>query len=670
MTLRFWEQRNVLSTTLLLLVFHGGLFQLCTGNQIYAPVQQRKVTPLCDWVSSRLPDPSNLDPVNTENVTLCPSTSRWCSPDWICEVNAAWALQDGTVSPLWNYTYSEANWSADGFHVHSYDWASVYSDIAESRFGGILAGPMLDHLAQHHPLSTVDNPKEAAWVKLQLKPFLVQTMWVNSQTSDNFTGSGMVCTPANEKRWDFTRPTWVDAATKKCKIRNRRTVDTSQRLLPIPDSACRNLMPLIKDVCTHTVAFDIPQDCNATNGVLTLLKERRAEGNLPKTLRADLEASFAAAQSQVINGSLPALQCDPTIRLPRAARNPFYVGPSSASHGRPNVLCTFLMSYHGLKLGTLRVSDDFALQKDLRTGSEFFTKERARSVSSAMYTGAAPRVAAAWRTAIRSIGPTILVTHGGDFMPWDDILKSGPHIYKITSASYQPTKTMMDIAEERAPEAVSLLRMPELVAWYSNNAVLKHPKLHALPIGVKCSQLETLVSTILSRPDDSGLNQQRRFKLLVNFNLSTFPCTHTKFRRGGFCTRPLIVVTAAQRWPFATVLPPALLERLVPTQRLPQLFRDLLTAFRFVLSPPGFGWDCFRTYEALLAGTIPIVVRTNTPSDRLFDDLPVLLVDSYDEITEELLDQTWTAFQNRRFDFQKLQASHWGNKIRSLSDVR
>lgn len=46
---------------------------------------------------------------------------------------------------------------------------------------------------------------------------------------------------------------------------------------------------------------------------------------------------------------------------------------------------------------------------------------------------------------------------------------------------------------------------------------------------------------------------------------------------------------------------------------------------KFVLSPPGFGEDCYRTWEAVLLGAVPIVRRS--PLQQLYDGAPVVVVD-------------------------------------------
>ena len=57
-------------------------------------------------------------------------------------------------------------------------------------------------------------------------------------------------------------------------------------------------------------------------------------------------------------------------------------------------------------------------------------------------------------------------------------------------------------------------------------------------------------------------------------------------------------------------------------------FAQALLHSTFVASPPGMGADCYRHYEALAAGAIPMVMRTSVALSTL-SVLPVLVVDDY-----------------------------------------
>lgn len=57
----------------------------------------------------------------------------------------------------------------------------------------------------------------------------------------------------------------------------------------------------------------------------------------------------------------------------------------------------------------------------------------------------------------------------------------------------------------------------------------------------------------------------------------------------------------------------------------------------YTLSPRGAGEDCHRFYEAIYLDSIPIVKRTNTVFDKVYNVFPCLIVNDWNEVTEELL---------------------------------
>ena len=88
-----------------------------------------------------------------------------------------------------------------------------------------------------------------------------------------------------------------------------------------------------------------------------------------------------------------------------------------------------------------------------------------------------------------------------------------------------------------------------------------------------------------------------------------------------------------------------------------QFYREM-RRFRFLVSPHGAGLDSYRTWEALLAGIIPIV--KSSPLDPLYRSLPVLVVRRWEEVTEELLTTTWDMFTEKmRWDYSPLYTGYW-----------
>jgi hypothetical protein len=88
----------------------------------------------------------------------------------------------------------------------------------------------------------------------------------------------------------------------------------------------------------------------------------------------------------------------------------------------------------------------------------------------------------------------------------------------------------------------------------------------------------------------------------------------------------------------------------------------------FVLSPHGYGLDCYRTWEALFMGCIPIV--KTSPLDLLYRDLPVAIVEDWRDIGEERL-AGWLAAFGEGFDREPLRRAlsldSWQRRFRAAA---
>ena len=87
-----------------------------------------------------------------------------------------------------------------------------------------------------------------------------------------------------------------------------------------------------------------------------------------------------------------------------------------------------------------------------------------------------------------------------------------------------------------------------------------------------------------------------------------------------------------------------------------------LESAHFVLCPFGNGFDTHRLWETLYAGAIPIVLSHTTY--KCTENLPVLVVKSFQDINEQLLLDTLKEFDEKEFKFDKLKVDYWLDKIR------
>jgi hypothetical protein len=99
-------------------------------------------------------------------------------------------------------------------------------------------------------------------------------------------------------------------------------------------------------------------------------------------------------------------------------------------------------------------------------------------------------------------------------------------------------------------------------------------------------------------------------------------------------------------------------------------FKDYISnvhSHPFVISPQGNGIDCHRTWEALYMGSIPIVKRSVLT--EFFSDLPMLIVEDWSILTEELLSIVYDEIKSRTYDYSKMTLSFWEKEIKLAKEL-
>ena len=94
------------------------------------------------------------------------------------------------------------------------------------------------------------------------------------------------------------------------------------------------------------------------------------------------------------------------------------------------------------------------------------------------------------------------------------------------------------------------------------------------------------------------------------------------------------------------------------TERLPfPEYMKQMSDFKFSLSPRGYGPDTYRTWEALMVGSIPIVHTSQL--DSLYADLPIVIVDNWETITQEFLEKKYKEITSKKWPIDKLFMEYW-----------
>jgi hypothetical protein len=96
----------------------------------------------------------------------------------------------------------------------------------------------------------------------------------------------------------------------------------------------------------------------------------------------------------------------------------------------------------------------------------------------------------------------------------------------------------------------------------------------------------------------------------------------------------------------------------------------LISKYKFVLCCEGNGFDTHRVWESLYLNNFPILLKTKWSSTLAHLDLPILLVDAYDQINQELLIDfynKWKEFDSKTERILWIQ--YWKNWIEKIVET-
>ena len=93
---------------------------------------------------------------------------------------------------------------------------------------------------------------------------------------------------------------------------------------------------------------------------------------------------------------------------------------------------------------------------------------------------------------------------------------------------------------------------------------------------------------------------------------------------------------------------------------------DILSDGIFVISPPGNGYDCHRTYENLALGNVPILLKNKDICDNgFFERIGCIVIDDYSQITPEFLDSYIDTHTYDPEIKEELLLRYWFHKIKN-----
>ena len=174
---------------------------------------------------------------------------------------------------------------------------------------------------------------------------------------------------------------------------------------------------------------------------------------------------------------------------------------------------------------------------------------------------------------------------------------------------------------------------------FAANVDVKYDRINILPRGIPNESLEYYKEGHKIIIDLNNLNIEKEKLLYINFN----PITNIAERK-----------TLYQKFTYDWCT--------TETNKTILEYLKTMKKHKFVLSPDGNGLDCHRTWEALYVGTIPIV-QCHIFSEEFAKELPILVIDDWNILTEEFLEYKYNEIMNKDWNWDLLKLSYWKNKI-------
>jgi hypothetical protein len=164
-------------------------------------------------------------------------------------------------------------------------------------------------------------------------------------------------------------------------------------------------------------------------------------------------------------------------------------------------------------------------------------------------------------------------------------------------------------ATDVIPSVEQFMKMHEFnfeiksVNWLGDSQVCK-----AIPVGILSDQTDEMSRFLASDLEliQENASSERRYRYYVNFDITT-----------NISIRKQVLLMFHKRK-----------DTYFPQSRLsvPEHYQAIRNS-QFVISPPGAGPDCYRTWESIYLGSNPVVMKNSWPFEK--ENLPVTAIENY-----------------------------------------
>lgn len=209
------------------------------------------------------------------------------------------------------------------------------------------------------------------------------------------------------------------------------------------------------------------------------------------------------------------------------------------------------------------------------------------------------------------------------------------------------------IPDDYVNETNIIIEHPLLIKWYAQNCVLITDKLKQLPIGL---DLHTLTKKPLWGPLQTVSEQIKDIKNVQKININKKNKCYSNFHflmdtKFGYDRKDAVNKIPSELVYYEPI-------------KIPRIKSwNNMIEYKYVISPLGNGLDCHRTWEAIILGCIPIVKKSGL--DPMYEGLPVLIVNDWSDVTQDLLDNFKPDYTN----IKKIYLDYWINLFNMYREV-
>tara|TARA_R110000823_G_scaffold224841_5_gene352753 strand:- start:5493 stop:6365 length:873 start_codon:yes stop_codon:yes gene_type:complete len=209
-------------------------------------------------------------------------------------------------------------------------------------------------------------------------------------------------------------------------------------------------------------------------------------------------------------------------------------------------------------------------------------------------------------------------------------------------------------------------KLPDnVVKWFGQNVeCVDDPRVESIPIGSASLTWigKKQYAEVTHAPDFDLIEETGKAKVIQNLAYMNF-AIHTNPDR-----RHVYDFFKNQDW--VTACPADLsLEEYKKTRYYNNVKNDYMDLYnhKFCIAPLGNGVDCGRTWQAIYLNTIPIIPRHL--NIEFYRDLPILVYDDIEEITEPYLNYIYTEYSQKTFNYDKAKISYWKNRFLQEKEI-